>query len=259
MTTPRSAQIAESFGARAESYERHAALQRDVAERLARRLPRLESPRVLELGCGTGLLTRLLLQAYPDGDFLITDLSPAMIATAKANIRSPAGARLAFDVMDAAHIADVGRFDLVVTSMSLHWLTDPAAALTRLRELLNPGGAIVYSALGEDCFAEWRAAVAAEGLADGIVPIAPLPGAEDEESLVMEESGLAFLRRLRAIGGLTPREGYAPLSPGALRRVLSRLDRDHGGQVTWHIVYGRLSSMESSAAASRSRPSMIPS
>jgi malonyl-CoA O-methyltransferase len=143
--------------------------------------------------------------------------------------------------------------------MSLHWLDDPAAALSRLRDRLNPGGTLIFSGLGPDCFAEWRAAAAKEGVADGIVPIAPLPGVQDEESLVMEESGLAFLQRLRAIGGLTPREGYSPLSPGALRRVLRRLEQDHGGRVTWHIVYGRLSSMESSAAASRSKPSMIPS
>ncbi|MFD0987682.1 methyltransferase [Methyloligella solikamskensis] len=259
MTSPRSAKIAESFGARADSYERHAALQRMVAERLASQLPDLKRPRVLELGCGTGLLTRHLLDTYPDGDFLITDLSPEMIATAEGNLNPPKTAKLTFDVMDAARVENVCRFDLITTSMSLHWLADPAAALTRLRERLNPGGALLYSALGSECFAEWRAALASEGVRNGIVAIAPLPGCQDEETLVMEESGLAFLQRLRAIGGLTPRDGYAPLSAGALRRVLRRLGKDHGGKVSWHIVYGRLSSIESSAAASRSSPSMMPS
>jgi len=259
MTPARTARIANSFGARAEDYERYATLQRIVADRLVAKLPERDRPRVLELGCGTGLLTRHLLRAYPDGDFLVTDLSPEMIAEAESNLRSPASGRLVFDVLDAANVGGIGRFDLIATSMSLHWLDDPSGALSRLRDRLNPGGTLIFSALGPDCFAEWRAAAAEEGLADGIVPVAPLPGIQDEESLVMEESGLAFLQRLRAIGGLTPRDGYAPLSPGALRRVLRRLEKNHGGRVTWHIVYGRLSSMESSAAASRSKPSMIPS
>ncbi|XSG82857.1 MAG: methyltransferase [Methyloligella sp. ZOD6] len=259
MTSNRSEKIAKSFGARAEAYESHASLQRVVAARLAAKLPPLLAPRVLELGCGTGLLTRHLLKTYPDGDFRITDLAPEMIAAAERNIVLPAGANLSFEVMDAARAEDAGRFDLIVTSMSLHWLADPAAALACLRGLLNPGGTLLFSALGPECFAEWREAVAAEGLADGLVPIAALPGLLEEESAVMEESGLAFLRRLRAIGGLTPKEGYAPVSAGALRRVLRRLDEEHGGRVTWHIVYGRLSSMESSLAASRSSPSMMPS
>ena len=67
MLSNRSAAIAQSFGARAASYEEHADLQRTVAKRLARLLPPLAAPRVLELGCGTGLFSRHLLARYPTG------------------------------------------------------------------------------------------------------------------------------------------------------------------------------------------------
>jgi len=59
---------------------------------------------------------------------------------------------------------------------------------------------------------------------------------------------------MKAVGGLTPREGYTPLSPGALRRALRATNLRFGGRVTWHIVYGVLRSPE----ASRSSPSTIP-
>ena len=62
---------------------------------------------------------------------------------------------------------------------------------------------------------------------------------------------LGFLRRMKAVGGLTPREGYAALPPGRLRRAIRAADRQHGGRITWHIVYGRL-------AASQSSPSISP-
>ena len=65
----RSAAVTRSFGARAATYEAHADLQRDVAARLARLLPELARPRVLELGCGTGLFSRHLVARYPDGRF----------------------------------------------------------------------------------------------------------------------------------------------------------------------------------------------
>jgi hypothetical protein len=42
------------------------------------------------------------------------------------------------------------------------------------------------------------------------------------------------------VGGLTPREGYASLAAGALRRAIHAADAKFGGRITWHIVYGRL-------------------
>ena len=86
MLSNRSAAIAQSFGARAASYDEHADLQRAVAERLARLLPQLAAPRVLELGCGTGLFSRHLLARYPDGTFLFTDLAPSMVEQCRLNL-----------------------------------------------------------------------------------------------------------------------------------------------------------------------------
>ena len=62
----------------------------------------------------------------------------------------------------------------------------------------------------------------------------------DEERLVRRQRRARFLRRMKAVGGITPREGYPPLPPGALRRAIRAADAMHGGRITWHIVYGRL-------------------
>ncbi|MGV1015717.1 MAG: methyltransferase domain-containing protein, partial [Methyloceanibacter sp.] len=86
MLSRRSAEIAARFGAHAESYEQHAGLQRAVADRLARLLPDLERPNVLELGCGTGLFSRHLVQRYPEGRFILTDAAPAMIGQCRRNL-----------------------------------------------------------------------------------------------------------------------------------------------------------------------------
>ena len=98
MLSNRSAAVANSFGARAGTYDDHADLQRTVAERLSHLLPNLSRPRVLELGCGTGLFSRHLLARYPDGDFLLTDLASSMVEQCcswgdrvKENRRSPPG------------------------------------------------------------------------------------------------------------------------------------------------------------------------
>lgn len=236
----RSAKIAESFGAHAESYEQHAGLQRAVADRLAQHLPKLERPHVLELGCGTGLLSRHLVKHYPDGRLFLTDAAPAMIAECRRNLAGVGKATISYEIMDAGEAGGHAELDLIVSSMTLHWLPDPPAALARLRRLLAPQGTLLYATLGPDSFAEWREVLASESLPSGLPDIKPLPGVIEEERLVPDQDTLSFLRRMKAVGGLTPREGYVPLSPGQLRRAIHAADKRFGGRITWHIVYGRL-------------------
>jgi malonyl-CoA O-methyltransferase len=250
MLSKRSAAIAQSFGARAASYEGNANLQRAVAERLARLLPPFAAPRVLELGCGTGLFSRHLLARYPDGTFVFTDLAPSMLEQCRLNVNG-LGKRVGFEVMDAARPTAEGPFDLIAMSMTLHWLADPEAALTTLRKRLAAEGVLVFATLGHESFPEWREALFAQGLPIGLLDIPELPGIVDEERLTVDADTLGFLRRMKAIGGLTPREGYAPLPAGALRRAIRAADKWNGGRITWHIVYGRL-------AASQSSPSISP-
>jgi malonyl-CoA O-methyltransferase len=237
----RVAAVAGAFGARAASYEAHASLQRDVAARLARLLPDLTRPRVLELGCGTGLFSRHLVERYPDGRFVLTDAAPAMLAECRHNLAPALCSDIGFEVMDASRPGGEGPFDLIASSMALHWVSEPAASLERLRALLAPGGTLLYSALGPGSFTEWRAVLAELGLPSGLADLPPLPGTLHEERVTPDASALAFLKRIKAVGGLTPRDGYRPLPPGALRRAIRAADEGHGGRITWHIVYGRLS------------------
>lgn len=239
-TSNRSAAIARAFGARAPSYEMHADLQLRVAHRLAAMLPPLECPRVLELGCGTGLLSRRLLDAYPGGGFVLTDLAPAMLAECRRNLGDAADGKVRFETMDAGWPTARGPFDLIAMSMTLHWLAEPVAALRRLEALLSPGGALVYATIGAASFPEWREVLLSLSLRSGLVQMPELPGIVDEERIRFDGDALAFLRRMRAVGGLTPREGYRPLSPAKLRRAIRLADARHGGRITWHILYGRL-------------------
>ncbi len=251
MLSSRSAAVARSFDAHAASYEEHADLQRAVAERLAGLLPAIASPRVLELGCGTGLLSRHLLGRYSGGAFVFTDLAPSMVEQCRRNLKVTRKNHVSFEVMDAARPTLPGPFDLIAMSMLLHWLADPAAALHTLRQRLAPNGVLVYATISGKSFPEWRDVLDEQGLTIGVLDIPELPGIVDEEGLVADRDTLGFLRRMKAVGGLTPREGYAPLAPGALRRAIRAADEKHGGRITWRIVYGRL-------AASQSSPSINP-
>ncbi|MGI9383705.1 MAG: methyltransferase [Methyloligellaceae bacterium] len=251
MDLSRNAQVAARFAARADTYDRYATIQASVADRLAEFLPELVAPDVLEVGCGTGLLTRKLVSAYPQGRFLVTDLAPEMLAVCRRNVAPRNGQTVRLALMNA-EVPDLSdRFGLIATSMTLQWLSDPVDALARLRGHLQPGGSLVFATLGPDGFSEWRAALAAEGLADGTVQMPELPGVfHEERQTIAFDSALSFLNRIKSIGAAEPRAGYHPLSPGALRAALRRLDREHDARVTWHLVYGRLDAVARGSGAS---------
>lgn len=243
MTAGRKHRIATAFAAAAASYDANAEAQIRTARLLAARLPPLPAaPRVLELGCGTGLLTRLLLERLgPDAAVLATDLSPAMIARAGGAIDDP---RLRFAVMDAeAPALPAAGFDLIVSSLAAQWFADLPAALAGLVTLLKPDGWLLVATLGAGTFAEWRAVHAGMGLEAGIADypdaarLAAMVAGAEVTSLpftTAHADARAFLRTLEAIGATTPKAGHRPLPAGTLRRIMARLGAPC--TITWDIL-----------------------
>jgi trans-aconitate 2-methyltransferase len=93
--------------------------------------------RVVDLGCGTGELTRLLHGRLEARETVGLDSSEAMLEQA----RPRAGGGLRFEQGDVA--AWDGRdFDLVFSNAALHWVEDHDELFTRLRRALTPGGQI---------------------------------------------------------------------------------------------------------------------
>lgn len=83
--------IARTFASAASDYDAHAVVQRHAAQQLALRAqaqwPRLPAAaRMLEIGCGTGNLSTLLLQTYPAAELLATDLAPAMVEACRQRL-----------------------------------------------------------------------------------------------------------------------------------------------------------------------------
>ena len=111
------------------------------ARELLARVPLASARRVVDLGCGPGNSTELLIERFPDAEAIGTDNSPAMLASARE--RLPESARLRFELSDIASWAPEGPApDLVYANASLQWLPDHAALLPRLFAALAPGGVL---------------------------------------------------------------------------------------------------------------------
>jgi SAM-dependent methyltransferase len=111
---------------------------------LVRRVAATPDSRVLELACGTGILTRRLRRALPPGAQLVaTDLSHAMIGIARAKL---AGADVHWRTADATALPfKDGAFDTVVCQFGLMFLPDAARGIREARRVLRPGGELLAS------------------------------------------------------------------------------------------------------------------
>jgi malonyl-CoA O-methyltransferase len=89
MSVNHTAAIAARFSASAETYDRSACVQKAVSERVSEMVARLPEPRqVLEVGCGTGLLTERLLDVLPKAGIHALDVSEGMIKQARSRLKN---------------------------------------------------------------------------------------------------------------------------------------------------------------------------
>jgi trans-aconitate 2-methyltransferase len=92
--------------------------------------------RVVDLGCGTGELTRALHQRTGASITLGLDSSPAMLEKSASH----AGEGLTFELGDIAEWAPAEPVDLVFANAALHWVDDHATLFERLTSTLGSGG-----------------------------------------------------------------------------------------------------------------------
>ncbi len=98
---------------------------------------------VLEIGCGTGQLTRQMVgRAF---ELTAIDIGVAMVRTAQSNV---AGATVRFQVTSFEDFAGTGPFDLIVSATAFHWI-DPGVGLAKVARLLRPGGWLALLTTGE--------------------------------------------------------------------------------------------------------------
>ncbi|AFL73139.1 class I SAM-dependent methyltransferase [Thiocystis violascens] len=96
--------------------------------------------RVLDLGAGTGLLSWLISERFTQARFTLLDLSEAMLAQAQARFAS-APERFTFVAADYSESL-AGQYDVVVSALSIHHLTDACkqTLFQRVYTLLPTGG-----------------------------------------------------------------------------------------------------------------------
>ena len=184
------------------SYEEEARVQRLLSERLLSAIlsEGRAFPRVLELGCGTGLFTRRAKEA------LLTELYVACdLLFECGKWVSPLGVRFLCADAERPPFGE-GTFDLVVGSAVAQWFQNPKEALFHLSALLKPKGLLALSTFGPETMRELPRREIPAGLLslEAWLKLSP-PGlsvirAEKHLERIPFPDGLSVLRHLKKTG-----------------------------------------------------------
>src|SRR6266508_4009013 len=106
---------------------------------LVRPTPRM---RVVDLGCGTGKLTRLLHEQLQARETIGIDRSARMLEDSRQRDLPPG---LTFETGTIESFPGTrGAFDLIFSNAAFHWVEDHASLLARFVSALNPSGQLAF-------------------------------------------------------------------------------------------------------------------
>lgn len=128
---------------------------RFVEHRVHDRLPFRRSKQLLEVGCGVGAQTEILLRHFPELHVTGVDRSPLNLATARAHLARMAWAEGRYECVeaDASRLDfEADRFDSAFLCWILEHVADPAMVLSETRRVLRPGSPIVVTEVANGSF-----------------------------------------------------------------------------------------------------------
>lgn len=152
-----------------ENYQRYfvPAIGAPLAAELVNAAALQPGERVLDVACGTGVVTRLAAETVgPQGSVAGLDVNPGMLAVARAVTPSELAIDWYETSAEAMPLPD-DAYDVVLCSMGLQFVPNKNAALAELRRVLQPGGRAVLGLPGPT---PALMAALAESLAKHIAP-----------------------------------------------------------------------------------------
>lgn len=248
-------QVRRAFGRAAPSYEAHAALQREVEQRLLERLDYLETVPacVLDLGCGPGGAARAMRARWKGAQVIALDAALPMLRRTKPGWLRPI-ARLNADAR-ALPLPEAS-IDVLFSNLCIQWIDDLPALFEEFRRVLRPHGYLALSTFGPDTLHELRAAWAQADstphvgqfgdiarLGDALMRAGFRDPVLDAEhfTLTYRDAG-SLMRELKAIGATNadPRRARGLTGRARYRRAVEAYEgfRDDGLlPATYEVIY----------------------
>jgi len=235
--------VIESFSKHVKTYDRHAQLQRSMAERLAALIPNPFPKKILEIGCGTGVFTRHLLARFPS-TVILNDIAPLMIEHLKTHLEVPSNSKF---LAGNAERIQIPKVKLIAGNAVFQWFQNPQKTLQRFHASLEKEGYLAFSTFGPKTLEEFRRSAQFEGptqLHSQSRWKTLLTQAGFEILTFQAETRQIFFQNTQSLIKNLQQIGAAPLrilKSGELRQLIRNYDREYsspqGVYTNWELFY----------------------
>lgn len=194
--------VISAFSKAAATYDKGAEFQYFAAQKL---VDSITTPpkHILDIGCGTGIVTALLQQKFPDIFATLVDISPQMLAVARQklgnkNMNYICG--LADDVSLINTIIQDKSVDLIVSNLCLQWLNNPVQIIKTYQSYAP----VAISVLLQNSFYQWYDSLrAVSDIFEPPITLLPNTITDIQYSYhVTYKNGLDFLQTQKNLGTL---------------------------------------------------------
>lgn len=235
--------IIRYFNQGARTYHSSAELQSHVAQQVASRLQGVSAKHILEIGCGTGLLSQHLIELFPNSMMLLTDIADAMVNVTQQ--RFSQYPQVHTHCGDAESLDLNLQFDLITSSMTLHWFDHFRSSIENFKNYLRPGGQMIFAILGENSLCEWKTMCKTVGMTaarksfpDYHWMTSTFADFKFEIESVKQRyaNSYAFIKSLKNLGARATRADYISASTRQLRQLLRANNNEI--EMTYEVIYG---------------------
>ena len=143
------------FSKVANQYNAFASVQHKTAQYVLEALPHQNYNTVLDIGCGTGILTKAMAAAFPSARIDAVDISSEMVTAAAFNTYKTIQAK----VCNYINTPMVRQYDCVVSNATWHWM-DIVSGTKKLHHELQTGGTYAISIFGQHTAPELKECLA---------------------------------------------------------------------------------------------------
>ena len=235
--------VIESFSKHVKTYDRHAQLQRSMAERMAALIPNPFPQKILEIGCGTGVFTRHLLALSPS-TIILNDIAPLMIEHLENHLELPTHSKI---LVGNAERIKIPKVNLIASNAVFQWFQNPQNTLQRFNSSLQNEGCLAFSTFGPKTLEEFRSIAQFQGpthLLSQKQWKTLLTRAGFELLTFQTETRKIFFQNTQSLIKNLQQIGAAPLrilKSGELRQLIRDYDKEHsssqGVYTNWELIY----------------------
>ena len=142
--------IKRYFNNATQTYDSSAEIQQIIADELAKNIPADYYKKVLEIGTGTGFLTKRIYDKIQNDFYVNLDIAFELLSSYSKQARN-----MFFINADADFLPlKENIFDLIISSSTFQWLENPEKSFGKIFDTLKTGGEFYFSIFGEGTFFE---------------------------------------------------------------------------------------------------------